>query len=368
MKSIMTLLFQSILKDEAKVSLLNPLFFKRITFIGTHEDTLNPSINMNIKYLHVTPRENKKIIDSFFHEKSHNKQNMEFLNSDPNFRGIQMAKERLMYEVLVYKENGDFSSENYCKMGLECDANLRGILESIMFFSYVNSEFAKENYNIQKLKFKNFLTNRSNLERMYLRTGQFYDVDYLFDSLYSKEALLLIVSRYPILLYEYHEDGSKKTIYELMTTFNALKNRKERLKNEEHEESEYARLMRIYRELIFKRQKFLVYQGKIINNKLERFNDWKELIDSIHKDVNMDIQIVDYLWQSISSFLNVASETDLKEALNIFQYLNQKLAFFLHVDQTVMEENIYKDVLNRLSDFKNIILENYNFEQVNLGM
>lgn len=305
MESILYYFFNENLDNRVEVNFKSPVYFNHnVTTIGWQRQK---KIDLNEVALFSTPRENINIISAFFHEKTHYLQDEKMKKADPDFRLLQIAKELIMYEKLVYGDSKIKSLENYCKLGIECDANLRGILETISFFQLVNPDLAKGLYKLEKLEFQSYLKAREKKERKDLDNGSFYDVDYLFDISVTKRELISCIQKFPILLYEYYSNGEKRSVVNLFIEYNNLLYEWKNFYSSgiEYDKHNFMRKIRMYKELIQKRQKFITYEGKIISNKKEKFNDWVLLVDELNKHSSVKIQIVDYLIASILSFLQV---------------------------------------------------------------
>lgn len=355
MKAILSQFFNKMINYKAYVMFMPPTHFRNVTTHGSNLTGMN-MIYINSKYVNKTPRDNESIFNTFFHEKTHHFQERKIKDADPDFRLLQIAKELIMYNKLVYGKKYIDSSENYCRLGIECDANLRSIIESISFFNSVNKDFANSKFEIEKSEFKELLDTRNEPERRDLDTNVIYDVNSMFDNYASKTDLIENIKKYPVLLYEYHSNGEKKSVLELFSEINNLYYQKQKLDeaNIDYNKADIMRRIRTYRDLIKNRQIFISYNDKIISNKKERFNDWVVLLDALIMDAQ-NIQIVDYLINSVVSFLEVASEKDKEVTKDLFKILNKKLFLVLPEEINCFENLNSTNFLVSLKQYKNYL-------------
>lgn len=356
LESILYYFFNLNVNHETSVSIQSPMSFIHNTTYGNFSFT-NNRICINEIQLKSTPRDNLDIIASFFHEKSHYQQYKKMKNADPDFKLIQITKEFGMYKSLVYGNKEAIISDNYCKLGIECDANLRGILENISFLDFVNKNLADSLYSSQKKIFKTFLNNRKQLERVDYSNNIVYDTDYMFDLNVPKTKIQELIKDYPVLSYEYHENGEKKSVIEFMFSLRENIEHLAKLKNADlqvEDKSYFVKKVRVYRELLKKRQTFLTYNGEIISNKQEKFNDWVTLIDCIGYNLEINLQIVDYLMASVMNFLEVANSSDLLEAKDLFIVLCQKLSKVTNVELSNKDAQVL--FLESLKTYRQVLI------------
>lgn len=349
--------FRKNLNNKVNISFLSPMFFGSTKDKG-HNVVNNNKININKRLIKNTSRGCFGLLETFFHEKSHYNQEIKMESANPNVHLIQMAKEISLYSELVYGNDTNVS-ENYCKMGLECDANLRMVMETFSFFRHINPDLVKrdsESGSYEKLnsKFKNFLEQRSHLERKDLNTDIIYDVDYIFDTLVSTEKIAVLMNKYPVLYFEYKENGEKKTIIDLFNDRDIL------IKNLNNiiasgvkiNKADFTRRIRVYNELIRKRKQVVSYNNKIISNKNEIYNDWSLLIIYLGGNKERDNEYIDYLIDSIKCFMESASSEEKLEAENILENLLIKLTRLVPLNDYMVNQNNLSKVLFLLESYR----------------
>jgi len=351
-KFILLSYFREALDYEAWVMFNSPTSFTRTSTHGFNLAGRN-MIYLNQNYIEKTPRGNESVLSTFFHEKAHHYQTIKMKNASPEYRMLQCLKELIMYDKLVYGKNGIEIDENYCKLGIECDANLKSTLEMIKFFNFVNKEYANNKYNIEKLEFKSYIESQKKQERKDYDSNVIYDVNFMFDNFIPKKDLIEKIKEYPILLFEYKNNGEKKSILDLFENMNILCNEKKRLDESgiEYDKADMMKKIRLYRELIKNRQNFVSYKNNIISNKEEKFNDWVLILNQLLKDKE-NVQLIDYLINSIISFNEVSSENEKKVTVDIFKILNKKLFKILPDDIKIINDLSSYNLLVNLNQYK----------------
>lgn len=357
MQSILNYYFNYNLDHEVDILFSSPIEFKSTTLNGgyryeLHQIVLNDS---NIKSI---PRENLTMISTFFHEKNHYLQMKKIGELDANYHLIQIAKEYLMYQSLAYKGKEAISSENYSRMEIECDANLRGIIETLAFLNHVNKDYLKKVYNSKKSELKDYLKLKQAIERKDFQNNMYYDTDYYFDLYTTKEDVRKFIKKCPILLYEYLPQGEKKSALDLLMDYNQCKQIYETLSasGKNFDKRDSVRKLRVYELLLDKRKSFVSFDGEIICNQKERFNDWRLLLDALIKNMPNQIQIVDYLISSVRSYIDVATFNDLQNTKEFFISLSSKLNSVFPLE---MQSISCEDFLDHLIQYRNYLFHDH---------
>ena len=173
----------------------------------------NNEIIINARNIKDTLNKNIEIFSVFFHELIHEKQEKTIYNTYDYEILKQLKDELLRSKIDTYYD------ENYYNISTEVEAFIKGKIMSINYFY----KKCKQIPDIEKRKkeIKEYckydkITDRKNNENI-------YSLEYLFDKIYPKEEIKKAIEIYPILLFEYNEDGTKKSLQELIILYSLAK-------------------------------------------------------------------------------------------------------------------------------------------------
>ncbi len=292
--------------------------------------------------------ENKNFFETFFHENIHRLQNTVWnQNINANAKEITIVKDSYLYEKLVAGKDSRDNKENYNHLSNECDANLRGLLDTIQFFKEVNPDIAEELYDAEKVNLESFLFQFEMLERKDTEKNSYYTIDFLFDSMTSEEERKVIIQKNPVLLNEYHANGKKKSVLEIMGRKNRLVSflhdmRLGLQKDEMYDEKEYVKAIRICNALLERRKQFIVYNEQFIFDVQEKEKDLLELAQALIVDSAMSLEIVDYMIEMVGKYRDCKNKSEMnvsfKEVYNVLQRAySVDISNYLEEDEKLLE-------------------------------
>lgn len=160
------------------------------------------------------------LVESACHEVEHAKQNSQIYSKNPqlNYETLRMAKESINVRV-----NSQFYRKNYRSYTMEKNAFLNGRLQSKKALENLRGVFPEELYSKIEKKIDELIAFDKSADTTIMKTeeSEYVNSDNadmvlteLTDSImpmYATEAL----DKYPILSYQYREDGTKKDLLEL---------------------------------------------------------------------------------------------------------------------------------------------------------
>ena len=173
----------------------------------------NNEIIINARNIKDTLNKNIEIFSVFFHELIHEKQEKTIYNTY-DYETFKKLKDELLRSII-----DTYYDENYYNISTEVEAFIKGEIMSINYF-YKKSkqipDMEKRKKEIREYCTYNKITDRKNNENI-------YSLEYLFDKIYTKEEIKKVIDIYPILLFEYNSDGTKKSLQELILLYSKAK-------------------------------------------------------------------------------------------------------------------------------------------------
>lgn len=160
------------------------------------------------------------LVESACHEVEHAKQNSQIYSKNPqlNYETLRMAKESINVRV-----NPEFYRKNYRSYTMEKNAFLNGRLQSKKALENLRGVFTKELYSKIEKKIDELIAFDKSADTTIMKTeeSEYVNSDNadivlseLTDSIMSMYATDAL-DKYPILSYQYREDGTKKELLEL---------------------------------------------------------------------------------------------------------------------------------------------------------
>lgn len=160
------------------------------------------------------------LVESACHEVEHAKQNSQIYSKNPqlNYETLRMAKESINVRV-----NPEFYRKNYRSYTMEKNAFLNGRLQSKKALENLRGVFPKELYSKIEKKIDELIAFDKSADTTIMKTeeSEYVNSDNadmvlseLTDSIMSMYATDAL-DKYPILSYQYREDGTKKDLLEL---------------------------------------------------------------------------------------------------------------------------------------------------------
>ena len=150
----------------------------------------------------------------FFHELTHIKQYNGFNKLNYRYETLKQVKEEILRTELA-----NYYDDCYNLLSLETEAYVRGMIEAIKYF-YENTKQIpdKEYFTGQLKKMSSFLyvTDR-------ILNGKVYSLEMLFDEVVNSDKINDLINIYPILLLEYNDDGSKKSLSQVIMLYSKAK-------------------------------------------------------------------------------------------------------------------------------------------------
>lgn len=173
----------------------------------------NNEIIINSQNIKDTLNKNIKIFSVFFHELIHEKQEKTIYNTY-DYEIFKQVKDELLRSII-----DTYYDENYYNISTEVEAFIKGEIMSINYFYKKCKQIPdmeKRKKEIKEYCIYNKITDRKNNENI-------YSLEYLFDKIYTKEEIKKVIDIYPILLFEYNSDGTKKSLQELILLYSKAK-------------------------------------------------------------------------------------------------------------------------------------------------
>lgn len=164
-------------------------------------------IIINKDFLYDNMEKNLSFFTTIFHELSHCHF---FTKRKISYFMLKMTKDMVLREFL-----GDtYYNDNYRILSVENDAEIRAYIDSLRYFKQINLEY----YNsILSSTIKDIL-NKVNDTKTNIRysDNQPYYLDQLFEETLTAEQKQFFIKKYPILEFEYYEDGKRKLPIDLL--------------------------------------------------------------------------------------------------------------------------------------------------------
>lgn len=173
----------------------------------------NNEIIINSQNIKDTLNKNIEIFSVFFHELIHAKQEKTIYNTY-DYETFKQVKDELLRSII-----DTYYDENYYNISTEVEAFIKGEIMSINYFYKKCKQIPdmeKRKKEIKEYCTNNKITDRKNDENI-------YSLEYLFDKIYTKEEIKKVIDIYPILLFEYNSDGTKKSLQELILLYSKAK-------------------------------------------------------------------------------------------------------------------------------------------------
>ena len=173
----------------------------------------NNEIIINSQNIKDTLNKNIEIFSVFFHELIHEKQEKTIYNTY-DYETFKQVKDELLRSII-----DTYYDENYYNISTEVEAFIKGEIMSINYFYKKCKQIPdmeKRKKEIKEYCTNNKITDRKNNENI-------YSLEYLFDKIYTKEEIKKVIDIYPILLFEYNSDGTKKSLQELILLYSKAK-------------------------------------------------------------------------------------------------------------------------------------------------
>ena len=173
----------------------------------------NNEIIINSQNIKDTLNKNIEIFSVFFHELIHEKQEKTIYNTY-DYETFKQVKDELLRSII-----DTYYDENYYNISTEVEAFIKGEIMSINYFYKKCKQIPdmeKRKKEIKEYCTNNKITDRKNDENI-------YSLEYLFDKIYTKEEIKKVIDIYPILLFEYNSDGTKKSLQELILLYSKAK-------------------------------------------------------------------------------------------------------------------------------------------------
>lgn len=172
------------------------------------------SISLNSRMIDNSLNNNLFAFSVFFHELTHIKQYNQLNKLNFRYETLKQVKEEILRDEI---EN--YYDDCYDVLSLETEAYVRGKVDAIKYF-YDNTKQIPE-----KGKFTSQIKKISAFLNVTYRkiNGKIYSLEVLFDEIVDKNKIKDFANSYPILLLEYNDDGSKKTLEQIIMLYSKAK-------------------------------------------------------------------------------------------------------------------------------------------------
>lgn len=341
---------------------------------------------------------NIKVLNTIFHETRHAKQFTDMENEDNYFDLLKMVKDevlaiRLFYGVDGYEPKKTKNFRNYKYCSYESDARCTAIVDTINYLKITAKDLADKTSKeyidvlVQDLKIRDNLTRELDVE------NNLYDLDTIFDLECDKDKIAQYIKKYPVLLKEYHEDGTKREIVELLEQrqfhyheLNNLNIDKEQIRNNSNLLNTYSSVKKnisFYNKLINHKKTLSISSDSFampVFNLDSKFSEWELLSNYIPNDFELEKERVSYMIESISDYLKfqtsikpikINGRKPITERFNDI-YINTLNTIQLRNGAFVDEDNLnvpkdmfdLYDTINLLQKYKSEI-ENINQRPLN---
>lgn len=217
----------------------------------------------NRDYVHKLSRDNTSCINTLFHECRHAKQFEKYKESDMNTKVYVMLKDSILREKLM-EQDYDYYRENYDVFYPEIDARISGEKERSKYLKQLGmteAEILASDVDEDKTYAEK---QRSEIEK-YSTKRKYKGVEVDVNDLFAEQIKRFpgIIKQYPVLGFEFNEDGTRKTREEMYRNYVEAYN--EVLENKDAAKTNGFKIMSVIIRDVFKEKPSKVLFGDVEN-------------------------------------------------------------------------------------------------------